>query len=208
MLEEHASDLAVRAFKGRLFLVMGTLRIDAPVDFLEHGSVIHQSRVKPVGAFAIKRLLYQGQDFTISYIIPVCKEKMDEYRAYVRFDEYDRSVKRKSQDGTGRVMPDAGKTPEKVHVRAKSPAMFLRDNFADLLKRYSPAIISQALPCSKNISEIRIRQGPEVRKLPHKSGVFFEHTIYLRLLQHHLRHEYPVRVLRLSPRQFSPMLVV
>ena len=133
---------------------------------------------------------------------------MNEDCAHVRFNEWDRFVKGKRQYGAGRVIPDAGKTREEFHIRAKPSAVLLCNNFTDLLERCCPPVISQALPGSEQIAQRRIRQRSEVWKPVYKNGIFFEHALHLCLLQHDLGYEYAVWVARASPWQFPPMLAV
>ena len=70
-----------------------------------------------------------------------------------------------------------------------------------------PAVITQTRPARQHLVDFSRRQRRQARKRSQESPIVGNHGLHLRLLQHHLRDPYPVRVPVLPPGQV-PLLAI
>ena len=123
----------------------------------------------------------------------------------VRVEDGGAFSKRETANRAGCVLTNALKREQRVFV-GRQLAAVPRHRFAcDALQPFGADVVPERPPCLCHFVLGRGSERMERRKFLEPLGVFRQHPIDLRLLQHDLGHENVVRIRRLSPRKIAPV---
>lgn len=86
--------------------------------------------------------------------------------------------------------------------------MLAHNGLGSTVKSKGPSVVAQALPGGKDGAQWRCCQLTESRKEREEQAVFRQDASYLCLLEHYLRYQDLVWVVRPSPRQFAAVLAI
>jgi len=122
------------------------------------------------------------------------------YAAHVGVDRQDVSPEREVPDCRSGVRPDAGELGEIVW-----PALG-RDLLCGTMEIQPATVVAEPLPFTDHVRRRRCRERCHCRPPFQPGEITRNHALDLRLLQHHLRDEDRVRVLRPPPWQVASVL--
>ncbi len=119
----------------------------------------------------------------------------------VRLDEHMRLIEGESKDGACRVRTDTGQR-KKVLYGSRENALVAKNNlFRAPFEEKRSTVVTKPPPSTKHLPKRRSRQCPNVGKSCEELRVICRHPRGLRLLEHHLRDQYLVRIGGQTPRK-------
>ena len=124
---------------------------------------------------------------------------MQDDGANIGFYVKDRLVVCERTESAGGRRSDAGQLLQFLKVFGKFPAVLLDDLFARSLDEQCAPVVSESLPYFEDVRLVGFGDGLCGGKLLDELCVPYLYAVDLRLLEHHLGHEYPVRIRDVAP---------
>jgi hypothetical protein len=121
----------------------------------------------------------------------------------VCLDDWDRLIEGEGHDGVRSVTANSWQSPNRLQRLGKSAAISRYDGLCGRAEVASSRVIAETLPGVKNFVFRRGGKSGKIREAPHPLIKVWDDRGDLRLLEHELRNENCVRIVRPAPRQFA-----
>ncbi len=133
---------------------------------------------------------------------------MDKDAADVRLNKYNRLVKGKGADSSGCGSADAGQGLEDLDCPRDPAAVVINNDGGQSFESQGPAVIAQPLPSFEDGTQGGAGHGLDRGEAAEKLPIFLNNPLDLGLLQHQLRQEDLIWIVRPSPGEHPLVLAI
>ena len=112
-------------------------------------------------------------------------------------------VVRKGRDSTRRIIAYPRQRTDRRKFCRKNTTVLIHNHLCCLIHIPRTRVITQSLPIAQYLILRRTSQTSHIAKSLHKAQIIRQTLLHTSLLKDDFRHPYPIRIVRLTPWQFT-----
>ena len=170
---------------------------------LQMRAIIEQRIIPRPGVIRRARRTNERLELFVPNALFIGKKLMQKHCTDVGLQIHCRTVARERDNACRRCRTDAGKRLELVDRFGQLPPEILRADLACALESECAAVVAKPLPFAHDVRRARARQGIGRGELCQEALPPAEHTLHLRLLEHHLGDQHCIGVVDIPPGQIA-----